>query len=113
MNISIYAIKSTMEKLFKNEQASKTEKVNMLYAVDIVRMSAIHIKYLNIKFSLDYMRNLKDTNLRQNLMNLATLLGLTHLQEYSEMAYESGYFSKGCGALVNQAVKALLVKIRP
>ena len=40
-------------------------------------------------------------------------MGLTHLQEYSNIGYESGYFAKGTVTLINEAVKVFLTRIRP
>ena len=46
-NISLYTIKTTLDTLAASK-ASKKEQENMIFALDVVKMATIHIKYLNI-----------------------------------------------------------------
>ena len=59
------------------------------------------------------MQQIKDEKLKGHVSNLMALLGLTYMQEYASIGYESGYFLKGTTSLINDAVKVLLARLRP
>jgi len=111
-NISLYTIKTTIELLNASEE-NKTKQMNMIFALDVVKMATIHIKYINLKLTIDKFPTHPSVNLVKHGKNLACLLALTHLQEYSSIGYESGYFVKGTLGHINEAVKIMLARIRP
>lgn len=76
-------------------------------------MAHIHIKFINLHLSVISYPKILDEKLRVHGHNLACLMGLTHLQEHSTIAYENGYFQKGAISLINDAVKEMLDRIRP
>lgn len=47
------------------------------------------------------------------MYDLCALMGLTFINEYKTYAYESGYFVKGAQAHIDDAIKLVLLKIRP
>ena len=48
--MSLYVYKNTMEKL-NSSGASEKEKTNHLFALDLVKMSNAHVKYLTISMA--------------------------------------------------------------
>ena len=49
-NISLYVYKTTNEKL-ESSDASTKDKTNKLFALDLLKMSTIHMKYLTISMT--------------------------------------------------------------
>ena len=111
-NISLYTIETTIETMAKSK-APKKDKMNTIFGIDLVRMATIHIKYMNIFFTAQRLPKITCPKFRGHLRNLACLMGLTHLQEYTSIGFESGYFAKGTTNLINEAVKELLKRLRP
>jgi len=50
--ISLQTIIQTIEAMKLSTVAKKTQ-INQLFAVDIVKMATIHIKYMNFKLAMD------------------------------------------------------------
>lgn len=93
--------------------ASKTDKTNQIFGLDIVTMSQLHIKFILFKIMKNSISNIHCEKLRGHMYDLCTLMGLTFLQEYKANGFECGYFKKGATDLINEAVKILLTKLRP
>jgi len=111
-NMSLFTIVTTVETM-QQSTASKKEQMNAVYALDIVKMAQLHIKTVTVGLGMSKMVEIKDEKLRGHVQNLMALLGLTYMQEYSSIGYESGYFQKGTTSLINQAIKVLLTRLRP
>jgi hypothetical protein len=109
---SSYLIENTIKRMGESN-ASKTDKTNTVFGLDIVTMAHLHIKFILFKIMKNMTADIHCEKLRGHMYNLCTLIGLTFLQEYKTNGYESGYFSKGTTDLINEAVKILLEKLRP
>ena len=68
--------KETNEKLAKSEATTK-EKTNELFALDIVKMVDIHIKYITVMMFRQKVDLLKDQNLKNHLLNMVSLTAIT------------------------------------
>jgi acyl-CoA oxidase len=110
--ISLLYIEQTMTK-FNESQAPKKQKINMLFATNIVKMALIHIKLINIMASSRKINTIPDPRFREHLHNLTCLMGIIHLQEYASIGFDKGYFQPQSTQWMNEAFKQLLAKIRP
>ena len=109
---SSYLIESTIKRM-GTSGASKMDKTNSIFGLDIVTMAQLHIKFILFKLMKNMTADILCAKLRGHMFNLCTLMGLTFLQEYKTNGFESGYFTKGTTDLINEAVKILLVRLRP
>jgi len=104
-------------KIMNENKASKKDFTNVLYALDIVKVANAHFLFVMYWVFKKNMQNgsIKCPNLRQNMTNLCLLYGLTHLQKDLTWLYKSGYFKSNIDypALIMQAIKELLTRIRP
>jgi hypothetical protein len=104
---SSYLIENTIKRMGDSD-ASKMDKTNSIFGLDIVTMAQLHIKFILFKIMKTMIADIHCEKLRGHMFNLCTLIGLTFLQEYKTNGYESGYFTKGTTDLINEAVKILL-----
>ena len=111
-NLSLYICKTTNE-LVNQSTASSKEKINELFALDLVKMAEIHIKYITVNAMRSKIMHFKCANLRSHIGNMVSLVAITFINEYQASGYESGYFQKGTISLIDQAQKILLKAIRP
>jgi len=110
--LSSFCIIKTVKQM-ANTKASKLEITNEILGLDIVKMATLHIKYVNFRLFKDALVKISDVKLRGHLMNLATLMGIQYVQQYISFGYESGYLKKGAQALISEANKLLLTRLRP
>jgi len=109
-----YAIREVREKM-KASQASKKEQENELYALDIARMTRLHLIYLSFKLSRDRLNqaSFKDAKIKTYLETACLIFAFKQLILDGQTLYESGYFGKGSQRLLDLAYRAALQKIRP
>lgn len=91
---SSYLIETTFLKL-QESKASKLDQTNQIYALDIVTMAQLHIKYMTFLIMKQAIGDIHCEKLRGHMYNLCALLGLTWLQDYKANGYDAGYFQKG------------------
>lgn len=110
-----YKLKNLMQ-LRKESKASKKDFTNSLYALEIVKLSQSHIRYIAFQF---FKRGIETDNIKcpinlKNLQNLCILNGLCQVQDASS-CYESGYFnsSQKFSEFVTDAIKEINRSIRP
>lgn len=72
---SAYRIKYTMD-LCGKSQEPEVEKINAIYAQDIVRMAHSHIMYVTFKIFRDTLGSYKCPNVRLHMENIARLYAL-------------------------------------
>jgi acyl-CoA oxidase len=108
-----YKYRRTMELLKELEGKSENEKTHSLAAVDLVSMAQSHILYLAFQIYRKQIASVKCPNLKGHLEDLGRLYALTELQQDSAACYESGFLSMGSGAVLLNAQKQLLTKLRP
>lgn len=102
----------------KASKATKIDFTNTLYAMDVVKMSNDHIRFIIFwifKQRLTSIGSIKCPQLLEQLSNLCKLQGLCYLKADLKACYECGYFSHTVpvGDLIQDAIKHLLAKIRP
>jgi hypothetical protein len=76
-------------------------------------MAELHIKVICFKIFKETISKFRCPKLRENMTNLCSLMGLHFIEGSTVYGYDSGYFDKGSYALINEAVKLLLTKLRP
>lgn len=109
-----FKIKTTMDKLAASK-SSDNEKVNSFYAVEITQMAHSHILLVTFKIFQEYIESdkIKCPKIKENLTNLAKLLGIVELIQDSAPLYETGYFTLGTAPLLLEAAKKLMITLRP
>ena len=106
-------IRSTMMNLFQSKH-SNNENINTHFAVDIVAMAQSHVVYVTFKYCLEMIeRSFKCEANKENMKNLLRVFALTELQQDSAVLYESGFFQMGTGNLILEALKHLMIILRP
>ena len=121
-NIALYQIRTTLDKM-KSSKLKKKQRDNEELAVDIVTMANIHIKYITFKNLTDQLPkvyaaenngdNKKVGNLRKHIEKMICLCGLTWINDYVPIGYDSGYLEPGQLPFLNGAIKIILKQIRP
>jgi hypothetical protein len=93
-----FRVRDTYKKLDQST-ASDNEKMNTLFAVDVVSMLGSHISYVTFKMFKDMIANLKTScpKIKENLTLLCALLGVYELHQDNISNYETGYFKAGSG----------------
>ena len=77
------------------DKLSKKDFLNSAYALDVVKLSQAHIRYVAFwyfKNKIEDQTVIKCPNNKKNLTNLCMLYGLNQLYIDSISCYESGYF---------------------
>ena len=99
---------------------SKKDFTNTRYALEIIRASKTHIKYVTFWFFKQAVESdkIKCKGVKQNLTNLCMLYGLNQLNQDATSCYDCGYFgNRGQEApfseLILEAIKLLINDIRP
>ena len=90
----------------QNDTRSKKEKDNEIFALDVQRMTNIHLKYILFEMALKRVKDyrFKEESLRLAIIRLIKLFAVNDLVKDSESLYEVGYFRAGSGALRDQAL---------
>ena len=111
-NISIYVFKKTNQKL-ESSSANTKDMTNKLFALDLLKMSSIHMKYLTIHMAASKIEQFECPQMQGHINNLLALAAHSFLVEFRSEGYESGYFNLGTLDLIEDANKVLLKRIRP
>ena len=96
-------------------KASSLEKVNDLFGVDIALATRLHIEYVIIQMAHQHYEShaFEDQNIRPVLDLLLKTFAVKLLMTDSECLYETGFFGRGSKRLIADAMKHLLVQLRP
>ena len=94
-------------------KASETEKINTLYAPEIVDMAKSHIMYVVFKIFLSAIEKITCPKIKGHLSNLARIYAVHQLTIDSVSCYETGFFVLGNDQLLQNAFKKLMGLIRP
>ena len=103
----------------ESDKISKKDFVNSKYALDIVKASHAHIRYVTFWFFRNKVESgsIKCEGVKKILRTLCMLYGLFTLNNDCQGCYESGYFAIGTqnpsGELILGAIKLLNQEIRP
>jgi hypothetical protein len=89
--LSSICISETVKRINASE-GSKKQITNETMALDIVRMSQLHMKVITFLIFRESIKGFADEKLRGHLTNCCSLMGLNWLQEYTIFGYDSGYF---------------------
>lgn len=88
-----YNISETFKKL-ASSSADDQEKINSIFAMEVLGMTKAHFMYLTYKTFKDFLNTykFKCPKVKENLTYLAMVYALTELQKDSTANYECGYF---------------------
>lgn len=109
-----YTVRLTIGKL-DSSKASKKVKFNELFAQDIITMTRMHMIYLSFKIARTHYEkiNFSCKNIKPILELLCRVFALKQLQLESAPCFDTGFFGAGSNDLLNEAMKAALVELRP
>jgi len=105
-----------ISKAMDDNQATKKDFTNILYATDIVKVSNEHTRYISYWLFRERVTggSIKCQKLNGHLTNLCVLYGLVNLKKDSAACYESGYFTgQPFSTFIDEAIKHCLKAIRP
>jgi hypothetical protein len=97
-------------------KASENEKVNTIFAMDIINMAHSHMMYVTFKLfreKFEKTEPFKCPNVTANMILLAKLYGLWEILQDSAALYETGFFGYGTAPHVLEAAKKIMVLLRP
>lgn len=94
VNISFKLLNILNKQSETKNKISKKDFTNTRYALDIVKASQTHIRYVTFWFFRQAVESdkIKCPNVRENLKNLCLLYGLNHLYIDATSCYDCGYF---------------------
>lgn len=83
--------------------------------MQIARTSKFHIIYIMFEMTRDSIKSyhFRDLNVRNILEVLLKVFALKQIQEDTVGLYECGFFTAGCGKLIDGALKLMLETLRP
>lgn len=110
-----YRVKEVHQNMAESKEPHKKNRINEIFAQDIVKMSRSHMLYLCF---LQYKRRIKrfqfkDERTKNILLLLAKVFALKQLTLDCSPLYETGFFSKNSDKLLNEAFKVALKDLRP
>ena len=76
-------------------------------------MTQTHIRYMTYVMMTMKLHEFKDAKLRGHFVNLSVLMALRFIREFADVGFDGGYFKAGDSALINEANKIMLSKLRP
>ena len=110
-SMSSYQITSTMEKIAEDPAGKKAKANN--HAMDVVKMTQLHIRYVTYILMADKVKEIRDPNLRGHFTNLSVLVALRFVSEFEQVAFACGYLKLSENDLIGEAFKLMLDAIRP
>ena len=98
-----------------NSTASEVEKVNDLFAVQILRMVKVHIQLCAFMMAKEYVTKHKftDPNIPPLLLLLIRTFALKQLLTNTQGLFECGYFNAESQDLIEASMQKLLDDLRP
>lgn len=104
-----FAIKD-VRALMKSNSASKKEQENEIFALDIARMTRLHLIYLSFKLARDRLDShpVNDPKIKVYLEAGCKIFALKQLTLDHQSLYENGYFVKGSGRLLDLSYRTVL-----
>lgn len=97
----------TMKKILGSQENKKTIS-NFSHALDIVKTTEVHIKFMAYKLMCNKIKELKDENLKGHFVNMSILAGLHFVKQHLNNGFDAGYFKKGADAHIEEAYKIML-----
>lgn len=90
-------------------------QMNEEIAQDILGMSRAHHTYMSFFIFVKVILNtqFRDQKIKELLLLLAKVFALKQLHIDAQACYETGFFGRGSKLLMSNAMKALLVELRP
>lgn len=107
-----FKVKHTLTQLAQSK-ATENEKINTLFASDIVQMSHSHMIYVVFQIFMQKIATIQCPKVKAHLEDMARIFALHQLVLDSSPCYESQFFSLGCSQLIQDALKKMFVKVRP
>ena len=102
-------------KLMNESTAHTKEKENEIFAIDIARMTRLHLIYVTFRMGRQNLESheFTDQKVKTYLMTSLKVFALKQLLIDSQGLYESGFFGLGSGRLLDLSYRALLTEMRP
>ena len=99
----------------KASSASNKEKENEIFAIDVARMTRLHLIYVTFKMAHDRIKasNFQDPAVKSLVELGIKIFALKQLNLDYQSLYECGYFGQGSGRLLDLSYRGLLEKLRP
>ena len=96
-------------------KASSKEKENEIFALDVGRMTRLHLIYLSFKMARERLdgNQFKDARVKHFLMVSIKAFALKQLLIDNSGLYETGYFTRGSGRLLDLSYRHLITEMRP
>lgn len=109
-----YHVSDVLTKMAESKEKKKV-KINDLFAQDLLMASRAHMMYLSfyIYRKESQYRAFNDSNIRPLLILMAKIFALKQLTLDSTACYETGFFGPGSKTLLLDAMKKLVVELRP
>eukprot|EP00347_Sterkiella_histriomuscorum_P006528 403352422 len=110
-----YKISQTSKKLEQSKD-SENAKINSIFALDVVQMTQAHVIYTTFQHfhnGINTNSNITCPTLKQHLTLLLRLFAVYELTIDNAVLYECGFFQPGTLHLLQEALKKLLVELRP
>jgi len=101
--------------MMKASTAHKKEQENELFALDVGRMTRLHMIYIVFRMARERLAasQFTDPNVKFVLETGIKIFALKQLTLDHQTLYESGYFGRGSGRLLDLAYRGLLETMRP
>ena len=95
--------------------ASNKEKENEIFALDVARMTRLHLIYVSFRMARERLDSseLKDQNIKHFLEVGIKTFALKQLLLDNSGLYENGYFNRGSARLLDLAFRQMLTEMRP
>jgi len=99
----------------QRSKATQSEKINSLFAVEIITLARLHTLYITFESFLKGIEktNFQCPNIKPNLQKLALVMGLYELNQNLFPLYESGYLKQGDGKKIFKALDKAIKDVRP
>jgi len=89
--LSSICISETVARI-NSTKGSKKQITNETMALDIVRMSQLHIKVITFLIFRETIKGFSDEKMRGHMINCCAIMGLNWMKEYTIFGYDAGYF---------------------
>ena len=112
---SAFFIREVAARFAESEEKSDKIKQNEIFAIEVQKMAKQHMFYVIFVFARKRIEQNSptDANLKEHLTNLLKVYALKQLKNDSTDLFETGFFGKGSGKLIEKSYKMMLDQIRP